>query len=358
MTLAFCILNSIAAATPIAWLLESETLGTQVQSLVTTPWKIVHCGGGPDTCPGPLTGNVEDVAAVIGRADAVNLTILPNLKLAQSPTYFHTDGARVPSRAAIATSEWWPAHGNAQIAEWVIAAIFEQQYELNKRSAAFRECAFGSSAAAECDSASAATNHTMVSDLTIGVLGYGHIGKEVAQRAAALGATVVATKRSGPFVPTPPGLKWLSNDNDRLYREADIVVPCVPFSVTGLVNATALALMQPNAVLIPISAGPIDFGALATRLEAQPSFRAVLDLWPAGCWHYPNVTCGPPLGKSNWPATQSQLAHMPNVLPLPGMAMRDAHFWSAAAKNVAANLDRLSRGEALANVVRNATPTA
>ena len=101
----------------------------------------------------------------------------------------------------------WPAHGDPQIAEFVIAAIFEQQYSLTQRAAAFRSCAFSPTAAQGCDPASSATNHTMVSELTIGVQGYGHIGIEVAKRAAALGATVIATKHHGPFTPTPPGLK-------------------------------------------------------------------------------------------------------------------------------------------------------
>ena len=113
----------------------------------------------------------------------------------QGASSFYTDFDAVPDRAAIATvTGYWPQLGDEQIAEWVVAAIFENQYRLAQRAEAFRACAFASDAPSKCASDSGATNHTMVSDLTVGVLGYGNIGVAVARRAAALGATVVATK--------------------------------------------------------------------------------------------------------------------------------------------------------------------
>ena len=93
----------------------------------------------------------------------------------------------------------------------------------------------------------------------------------------------------------------------------------------------------------------IDIG----RPPARPAFRAVLDVWPSGCWHFPNITCGPPLGKGNWPAESD--INLPNVMPLAGMAMRDAVFWRDSVTTVAGNLDRLASGKPLKNVVRNAT---
>ena len=350
------VMKAAEAKAPIAWVFESEEYTNALKSALTTDWKVYHCGGGPDTCPGypSRTGNISQVQAVIGRADNTNLSAIPHLKLVQSADFFHTDGSRVPARSAIADfSGWWPAKGDAQIAEFVIASIFEQQYHLTSRSRSFRQCAFATNAAASCDAPSIATNHTMVSELTIGVLGYGHIGKQVASRASALGATVIATKRTGPFNPPPPGLKWLSSDNDRLYKEADVIVSCVPGSVKDVINATSLKLMKSDALLIPISAAPVDFTALAATLSSRPAFRAVLDVWPSGCWHFPNITCGPPLGQGNWPAESD--INLPNVMPLAGMAMRDAVFWRDSVTSVAGNLDRLASGKPLKNVVRNAT---
>ena len=46
------------------------------------------------------------------------------------------------------------------------------------------------------------------------------------------------------------------------------------------------------------------------------------------------------------------LAALPNVMPLPGMSMRDAAFWRYSAEFVAKNLDALANGTPLAGVVQ------
>ena len=63
------------------------------------------------------------------------------------------------------------------------------------------------------------------------------------------------------------------------------------------------------------------------------------------------MQCGPPYGKKNWPSAP-ELAQLPNVLPLPGMAMRDAKWWDATMALVAANLDAVVRKTPLTHVVR------
>lgn len=134
-----------------------------------------------------------------------------------------------------------------------------------------------------------------------------------------MGATVVASKPSGPFDPPPAPLKWLSPDNDRVYREADVVVVTVPGALVGLVNKTALSMMKAGALLIPTSAGPINYPDLLEALTANPTdLFAYVDEWPAGCWHYPNTTCGPPYGAACWPG-DSTFPSLPNLIATPGM---------------------------------------
>ena len=232
---------------------------------------------------------------------------------------------------------YWPFHGDDEIAEWVIAAIFQLLYQLPRRSEDFKACAFADDAPTKCAAASTATNHTTFADLTIGVVGYGNIGHKVAQKASALSATVVATKVHGPFDPPPAGLKWLSPDNDRLYREADVVVVTVPGlgpnTVIGLINKTGIALMKDSAIFINVAAAPVNFGDLEAALKARPALRAVIDTWPSGCMHLFNTTCGPPYGEKDWPGTRT-IANLPNVLPLPRMSMRDAAYWKYSVEQV------------------------
>jgi phosphoglycerate dehydrogenase-like enzyme len=140
------------------------------------------------------------------------------------------------------------------LAEFCIAATFEWLYSMRARSAAMLDCAWSADAPSRCASASAATNHTKFSDLTVGVLGYGHIGQAVATRAAALGAAVVATTLPEYVVQPPPApLKWLSADNDRLYREADVIVETLGgHDSNDVLNATAFGLMKEKSMLVGI----------------------------------------------------------------------------------------------------------
>lgn len=296
---------------------------------------------------------------MVGRADAIDLTLLPDLDLAQSASWYPIEENAVPLTAAITNFDIWPSpwfqnYSVSNIGEFVVAAIFHDAYSFAGRSKALLGCAFAADSPARCPAASTATEHKTVSALTVGVLGYGRIGEQVAMRMAALGADVVATKHGGPFVPTPAPLRWLSGDNERLLREADVVVVSAPGSVHGLVNATSLSLMKDHALLVPIAGGSVDFVALEAALLKRPSLRAVVDVWPSGCWDDDSASCGPPYGQRDWPASPT-LAHLPNVLALPGMAMRDTRFWEASSSLAASNLQALAAGKPLQHLVRNAT---
>jgi len=112
--------------------------------------------------------------------------------------------------------------------------------------------------------------------------------------------------------------------------------------------------MRDDALLVPISAANVDFHALEAALTKRTSLRAVLDVWPSGCWNDADATCGGPYGERDWPGSPS-LAALPNVLPLPGLAMRDDRFWKGSAALAAANLGSLAAGLPLTHIVRNAT---
>ena len=89
-------------------------------------------------------------------------------------------------------------------------------------------------------------------------------------------------------------------------------------------------------------------------MTRRPALRAYLDVWPSGCWDDDDAKCGAPYGKRD-AAGSPTLAHLPNVRPLPGLAMRDSRFWEASATLAATNLEALAAGGPLTHVVRNAT---
>jgi glyoxylate reductase len=111
---------------------------------------------------------------------------------------------------------------------------------------------------------------------TLGLVGFGRIGRAVAQRAAGFDMEVIHTARHDTgligFVPT------LQEVLDR----SDIVSLHVPLteSTRHLIGAAELAAMKPTAVLVNTARGPVvDEDALADALEAGSIFAAGLDVF-------------------------------------------------------------------------------
>ena len=101
--------------------------------------------------------------------------------------------------------------------------------------------------------------HGEIRDRTIGIIGYGHIGEAVAQRAAAFDMRVVGIRRSKQL--TPPFLDWLGTPDrlDNLLRESDFVVVACDLNedTEGMIGAPQLALMKPDSVIINVARGRV-----------------------------------------------------------------------------------------------------
>jgi glycerate dehydrogenase len=114
--------------------------------------------------------------------------------------------------------------------------------------------------------------------LTMGVVGFGRIGRAVAELARAFGMNVIAYAPRPPAVP-PQGVRFV--ELDELFRQADVVslhCPLTP-ATQGLVNAERLATMKPSAYLINTGRGPlVDEPALAAALRAGQIAGAGLDV--------------------------------------------------------------------------------
>jgi glycerate dehydrogenase len=114
--------------------------------------------------------------------------------------------------------------------------------------------------------------------LTLGLIGYGRIGREVAKIAHAFGLRVLVHTRTQPAAP-PAELEFIPLDE--LLGRSDIVslhCPLTPETKT-LINATRLALMKPTAYLLNTSRGPlIDEAALADALNSGRIAGAALDV--------------------------------------------------------------------------------
>jgi glycerate dehydrogenase len=110
--------------------------------------------------------------------------------------------------------------------------------------------------------------------LTLGVVGYGRIGRGVADVARAMGMRVLHHRRQAGG---DPGCV----DLDTLFRESDVVSLHCPLTpeTKGLVDARRLALMKPTALLVNTARGPlVDEAALAAALNEGRIAGAAVDV--------------------------------------------------------------------------------
>ncbi len=121
---------------------------------------------------------------------------------------------------------------------------------------------------------------TELRNKTLGLVGYGNIGRRVARIARAFGMAVLVVD---PFVAAEDiNERATENDHEALFREADIVslhLSSGPHS-DGLVNAALLNSMKPGALLINTSrAAVVDEAALIDALRHGPLGGAALDVY-------------------------------------------------------------------------------
>ncbi len=124
-----------------------------------------------------------------------------------------------------------------------------------------------------------------VAGATLGVVGFGRIGRAVARRAEGFGMRVLYTSRADP----PPGAPAAERvPLAELLARADFVSLHVPLSAATrhLIGRAELARMKPGSVLVNTSRGAVvDEEALAEALAHGPLFAAGLDVYE----HEPKV---------------------------------------------------------------------
>lgn len=173
---------------------------------------------------------------------------------------------------------------------------------------------------------------------TVGVVGLGGIGREVAWRAAALGARVVGTRRRSESVGID-GVEVVTGEEGlrRLLDTSHYVVLSVPETAetTGMIDAAALARMRADAVLVNVARGGlVDPDALVAALREGRLRGAALDAFSRE-----PLPSDDPL----WTA--------PRLLITPHTAAYTHAFWERETALILDNLRRYRAGQPLRNVV-------
>ena len=186
---------------------------------------------------------------------------------------------------------------------------------------------------------------------TLGVIGYGSIGRETARMGSALGMTVLALKRNpDDHVDTgwnPPGVgdpegripaRWFGpEEREALLSESDYITVTLPMTphTNKFIGAREFAAMRPNAYIVNIGrGGVIDQNAMIEALKANRIAGAGLDVFERE-----------PL------ESESELWDLENVILTPHMSGAYRDYNTGACTLFADNLKRYRAGQPLYNLV-------
>ena len=179
-----------------------------------------------------------------------------------------------------------------------------------------------------------------VSGRTVGIIGYGNIGRAIAERVRALGMTVLAVRRHAATSQSADSLVAQTFTPERrleMISHCDYVVVAAPLTseTRGMIGEAEFAAMKPSAVVINVGRGPvINEEAMVRALSSGQIKGAALDVFdreplPAGHAFY----------------------KLENVLLSPHCADHTPDWLDNAMKFFIEQYERFRKGEPLLNVV-------
>jgi D-2-hydroxyacid dehydrogenase (NADP+) len=171
---------------------------------------------------------------------------------------------------------------------------------------------------------------------TLVLAGYGHIGKEIARKAKAFNATVIAINRSGKGDGSADEIVTFDQLHDVLPK-ADALMLCMPFTkeTRGLFGKKEIEMLKPGAMIVNVARGElIDTDAMVQALKDGKLGGAGLDV----------------IEPEPLPADHP-LWDIDNVIISPHVAAHGGPLYQRLAELYADNVDRFIKGEPLHNVV-------
>ena len=225
------------------------------------------------------------------------------------------------------------------IAEYVVMTMLALHHQLLPIAGAFRAAGSWRESWVQ-----GGPQHGEIRDTTLGIVGYGRVGRETARRAAHFGVRILAANRTPREA--DPGVErvYPLSELDAMLLECDTVALCTALGpeTTGLLDARRLALMQPSAFLINIARGPVvDEDALWEALRGNRLGGAALDVW----WQYPSAE------EPNRRGSRHPFHELPNVIVTPHNSGWTEGTGRRRLAEIADNLGRFVHGEELRNLV-------
>ncbi|MFQ5873994.1 MAG: D-2-hydroxyacid dehydrogenase [Dehalococcoidia bacterium] len=175
---------------------------------------------------------------------------------------------------------------------------------------------------------------------TVGVVGLGAIGDEVARLSKGFGMRVMATRRSATKRQSSVGYAdelLPAAELDELLKNSDFVVLCVPLNqeTDKLIGERELRLMRPTSYILNVARGKV--------IDEPALVRALKEGWIAGA--------GLDVFETEPLPAESELWEMPNVIAAPHITGDVEGYIDRIADLFLENLERYTKGEKLINVV-------
>jgi phosphoglycerate dehydrogenase-like enzyme len=295
---------------------------------------------------GPAAPGAGQLSAILAQAEVLLVGFpVPGNLIARSPrlVWAHHTQAGVSN---LVGTDLWGSEVTLTSSRGAVAATAIAEYAL----AAAAHFARGLHEATRQKAAGQFTRHgyQMLSlrGATMGVIGLGGIGQEVARLSRAAGMRVIGTRRSVTAPLPDAGGADLVLPADRILEvaaESDFLVVCSQLTAEtrGFINASVFAAMKPNAVLINIARGEeVDEDALVEAVTTGRIRGAVLDV-------YAGELAGRP--------PRPELTGLPQILLTPHIsASGDMNMAEPLRRLFAENLRRYLDGQPLRNVVDRA----
>jgi len=327
---------------------------------MTAPLRIVFHGenarnfmdGFASLLPDGMASSIDGLSAALDQPDervafaaadvVVGIRLDEKSPLPERVRLFHAPSAgtdtidvtRLPAGCTLCN-----AYGHeAPIAEYVFASLLARHVPLAKADADLRK--------GEWTFYAGRPNalRTELGRETIGLLGFGHIGKAIAARAKAFGMRVVVANRSTVERSELVDESYTLDRLEAFMGAADHIVVSLPLApeTAGIVDAKALAAMRPTATIVNVGRGPvIAEEALYRALAEKHIAGAVIDTW----YTYPSAA------KSVTQPSRFDFASLPNVIMSPHMSGWTDGLVRRRQETIADNVRRLASGEPLVNVV-------
>ncbi len=280
-------------------------------------------------------GDADDVVEKVGNAEILvthlapmsrdMLARLPNLKMIAvsrgGPVNINLEACRERGVLVVNT----PGRNASAVAEFTIGAILTETRKIREGHEALRRGEWRD------DLYRTDTTGREMCEMTVGVIGYGAIGRLVVGLLRGFGCKVIVYDPYACLSHTDYDDGVMVTDFETLLRESDVVTlhPKVTVETTGMMNTDTLAMMKPGALLVNTTRGSLcDDDALVEALTNGDLGGAVIDTFTTE-----------PVPKDH------PLLALPNVTLTPHIAGASVRTVSYAAEQVAEEVRRYIVGE-------------